>query len=132
MLYEIMRHIRNFFPGECRSGSFEIIGGTVSLPFVAEGQHILIEGSKFNDGVYKYPAPLTDESFVGTITALNLPKEFITLTEEIEEWSEKNVPSAYSSESFGGYSYQKATTKSGVSVSWKEVFASRLNSWRKL
>lgn len=133
MLYEIMKHIRNFFPGDSESGFYTIKDGMLSLPFVKDGQYILIEGSKFNDGVFSYPlGELTDEEFRGTVTALNIPKDFLALASEIEEWTAKNKATGYVAESFGGYSYQKATTKSGTMASWKEVFASRLNTWRKL
>lgn len=131
MLYEIMIYIRNFFLGESREDKFVITDGGITLPFVVEGQYILIEGSKFNDGVYKYPSELTDETFKGTITALNPPKEFLNLVAEIEEWESNNKANVYISESFGGYSYTKASGQTGAPITWREAFASRLNTWRK-
>ena len=57
----------------------------------------------------------------------------ITLSEEIAAWNEKNgTPGPYTSESFGGYSYSKATNASGVVVGWQDVFKSRLNAWRRI
>ena len=44
----------------------------------------------------------------------------------------KNAESPYTSESFGDYSYTKATGESGAPLTWRDVFASRLNAWRKL
>ena len=41
-------------------------------------------------------------------------------------------PSAYTAESFDGYSYSKATDSDGVGVSWQSVFAKRLSRWRKI
>ena len=40
--------------------------------------------------------------------------------------------SPYTSESFGGYSYTKATDANGAPIGWQKAFASRLNKWRKL
>lgn len=132
MLYEIMRHCRNFFPCEHRDGTFEIKGGIISLPFVYEGQYYIVEGSVFNDGLHKYPEEgMQDEKFDGYITTCKIPKAFIELAEEIEEWCEKNPQNGYQSESFGGYSYTKATVD-GKIAGWQQVFASKLSDWRKV
>ena len=60
----------------------------------------------------------------------------IDLASEIEMWQEKNGEASvgiYQSESFGGYSYTRATdTKTGGIVTWETVFRSRLNPYRKL
>lgn len=128
MLYEIMKHIRNFFlSGQYEDGDFVIANGNVSLSFVKEGQYFLIEGSAFNDGVYQYPAiGLSDEEFNGRISALNVPPAFLSLAEEITAYMGKYEATPYESESFGGYSYTKAHH------SWQSAFSTRLNSWRKL
>ena len=39
---------------------------------------------------------------------------------------------ARTAESFGGYSYTKATDANGAPIGWHKAFASRLNEWRKL
>lgn len=136
MLYEVMKHIHNFFPvvEAEKSGKFEISGGAIGLDFVQDGQWYLIEGSVFNDGVYKYgEEELEDEIFNGTITPLAIPKAFIELVGEIEDWQIKNgTVGPYNSESFGGYSYTVGTTESGNRSSWANIFAGRLNTWRKL
>ena len=136
MLYIILRHIRNFFPGKARDGYFEIENGKVDLSlFVKEGQYILIEDSDLNNGVYKYDQDLIlkDEKFVGRITALKIPDDFLKLTEEIEEYINSGKDnSPYTSESFGGYSYSRAQSASGGVATWKDVFRSRLDAWRKL
>lgn len=137
MLYEILRHIRNFFPADngYHDGQFIITGGSISLPFLRDKQYFLIEGSVLNDGVYKYPATgLEDETFQGTITELRIPKDFLQLVKEIEDWQAKygTKVGPYQSESFGGYSYSLATTGSGKSIGWKDAFAGRLNAWRKI
>lgn len=135
MLYTIMKHLRNFFLTNVReTGSFEIKGGMISLPFVKEGQYIMIEGSDFNDGVYKYPvSDLTDETFYGSIVILNPSKEFLELVEDINAYQEKAKGSeGYVSESFGGYSYTKSTNANGNASSWSDAFRDRLNVWRKI
>ena len=135
MLYEIMRHLRNFFPTSIAEVSrFEVINGTINLPFVSEGQYFLIQDSNFNDGVYQYPpSDMTNESFLGTITVLNPPKEFLDLVDEIKAFQAANPSgNGYQSESFGGYSYSRATNSRGNIAGWQDVFGSRLNVWRKI
>lgn len=134
MLNEVLRHIRNYFPdsGNAQEGVFTIEDSKIDLPFVRDGQYYLIEGSVFNDGIHKEKLGLTDEEFEGRVTPLKIPKAVLELSEEIAEYEEKNgTVSPYTSESFGGYSYSKATNSNGVAVSWKEAFASKLRSWRK-
>lgn len=133
MLYEVMKHIRNFFPAcQGKKSEYVIENGAISLQLL-NGQYFLIEGSIMNDGVYQYPCNgLTDETFVGIVTPLAIPKDFLQLVEEIEAYNAKNEQSAYVSESFGGYTYTKAQGRNGNIASWKDVFAGRLNTWRKI
>ena len=139
MLEQVLMHIRNWFPvkGGIHSGTFTIKDGGITLPFLADGQYFRICGSVFNDGLHQYPEDdLVDETFNGTIWALAIPKAVIDLADEIQNWQEKNGEasvSPYQSESFGGYSYSKATdSASGGAVTWQTAFRSRLNAWRKL
>lgn len=139
MLNEIMRHIRNYFPvrNGYHEGRYIIEDGALDLPFLLEGQYFLIEGSRLNDGVYQYPAfTLIDETFCGCITELAPPADFLALVDEVGEWKSKyetaDSASPYIMESFGGYEYEKAKTAAGTAVGWKEQFASRLNTWRRL
>lgn len=141
MLEELMRECRNWFkvPDGAYSGTFTIKDGSITLPFLVDGQYFRIIGSKFNDGVYEYGAgSLTDETFDGAVWALAVPSAFISLVEDVEVWRDKYENAAnnpFQSESFAGYSYTKSSTNgnSGGSVtSWQGVFASRLNKWRKL
>ncbi len=129
-----MKSIRNFFPTtKCVDGDFKIVGGAISLPFISDGQYFLIENSLLNDGVYRYPvSDLTDEEFNGFITLLNPPKDFLLLAKEIEEYTANNKLSGFQSESFGGYSYTKATKSDGSPADWQDVFQERLNVWRKV
>ncbi|MDO4170788.1 MAG: hypothetical protein Q4D45_12965 [Lachnospiraceae bacterium] len=137
MLYEVMMHIRNFFPtGEYREGKFIIKDGFINLPFLIKGQYFLIQGSVLNDGVYIYNdcLELEDEIFDGCITALAPPREFLSLVEKISTWQTKHndVDGAYKSESFGGYSYTLNTNSNGSVVGWKDVFKDQLKAWRKI
>jgi hypothetical protein len=133
MLEEILAHINNYFVASKQKGGYEISNGTISLPFLQTNQYFRIVGSVFNDGVYKYPASgLTDEEFAGEVWALAVPDTVIALSADIDAWNTTNQPSAYVSESFGGYSYQKLTNGSGKAVDWTDVFKARLSRWRRL
>lgn len=128
-----MKHIHNVFPAKHLSGAFSIKSGTISLLDIKDGQYFLIEGSLFNDGVYKYPVDnLQDEEFNGYVTLLAPPQEFLTLVDEIEAYCKDNVRTGLQSESFGGYSYTKATGANGGIADWTDVFKQRLNAWRKI
>lgn len=136
MLDEILAEIRNYFVVKTHSGDFKVIGGKLSpLDFLQNGQYFRIVGSVMNDGVYRYPySGLTDETFSGEIWALAVPPTLIALAADIEEYEKKakETVSPYSSESFGGYSYTKATDSNGSPLTWEKVFAKRLNKWRKI
>jgi hypothetical protein len=134
MLEEILAHINNYFVIDVYEGGYEISNGTISLPFLSNNQYFKISGSIFNDGVYKYPETnLIDESFTGYILALAIPKDLIALEAKINTFCINNPASAFTSESFGGYSYSKATnSNSGSAADWTNVFRSELNRWRKI
>lgn len=136
ILEEVLQHLNNWFlvPYGIHSGEFTVQDGGITLPFLQAGQYFRVVGSIFNDGVYQYPADcLTDEVFEGAVWALAVPKTVVSLADEIAAWIEKNgTPGPYTSESFGGYSYSKATNSSGVAVGWQDVFKSRLNAWRRI
>lgn len=139
MLNEICGEVRNYFlksDRDIHSGTFTIENGTISLPFLKEGQYFRIVGSALNDGVWKYPTSgLKDETFDGAVWAMYVPVAFSNLAREIKEWVENNATalnSPYQSESFGGYSYSKSVGTNGGGYGWKEQFSSRLNQWRRL
>ena len=138
ILTEICAELRNYFevPNGRHFGKFEISGGSIApLDFLQDGQYFRIVGSVFNDGVYQYPATsLTDEVFEGAVWAMSLPPDLIALSAEIEEYNKSDAgkPSPFTSESFGGYAYTKATDANGAPIGWKKAFASRLNKYRKL
>lgn len=133
MLEQVLQNLHNWFDVYREFGEFTIADGSISLPFLKAGQYFRIIGSVFNDGVYQYPvATLTDETFDGAVWALAIPQGVIALADEISEYAASNVPTGYTSESFGEYSYQRATNSSGGIATWEDVFRSRLNQWRKI
>ena len=139
MLEQVLMHLKNWFlvPGGIHEGTYTIEDGGITLPFLANGQYFRICGSVFNDGLHQYPASdLKAETFDGTVWALAVPQAVIDLATEIETWETKNgdaAKSPFASESFGGYSYSKATDSvSGGAVTWQSAFRSRLSAWRKL
>ena len=140
MLEDVLTHLKNWFVVPCgvHEGTYTIKNSVLELPFLQNGQYYRICGSVFNDGLHKYDDiedKLQDETFTGTVWALAIPKAVIDLSEKIEEWQTKNgetVASPFTSESFGGYSYTKATDSvTGAVATWETVFRSQLNPWRK-
>ena len=144
MLELVLKEIHNWFrvrddaDGK-HAGEYIISGGSISLPFLQDGQYFRIIGSVFNDGLHKYGEDdLQDESFTGCIWALGIPKAVLELAADIEAWEGKYsdvIENPYTSESFGGYSYTKASAgaaESGGLSGWRDSFRSRLNPWRKL
>lgn len=149
MLSELCRELRNWFDrGQPKFyGSFEIFEGKLInaefIKSIQNNQYFRISGSVFNDGVYKYTSELSliDETFTGSIWLMAIPKEVLDLSKEIDDWNKKYATidsenmSPFQSESFGGYSYSKASggSNSNSSVAtWQSTFASRLNKWRKI
>lgn len=139
MLSELCQELKNWFADEKYIGEYKISGGVVtSLENlgIKSGQYYRIVGSIFNDGVYKYPnTDLIDEDFKGAIWLMRVPKEIVNLSDEISNWVADNagaINSPYQSESFGGYSYTKASSDSNLQISWQSHFAPRLNKWRKI
>ena len=65
---------------------------------------------------------------------MNVPPAFVALSVKIEEYCKKyeSETSPFTSESFGGYSYTKASSDAGIPLSWQKIFASKLNLWRKI
>ena len=145
MLTELCQELRNWFERKKFFGTFTIEDGQIEVPdgSLQNGQYFRIVGSVFNDGVHKYDpeseSQLIDEVFEGAIWSMGVPPAVVDLSERISEWVTKygdSVSSPYQSESFGGYSYQKASSGQGnagsSSPTWQSTFASELNRWRKI
>lgn len=139
MLTELCGVLRNWFETDRISDTYTVKNGSITLPFLQNGQFFRVVGSVFNDGVHQYPDyAMADETFDGAIWPMSLPPAVLCLAEEIQAWQEKNgdiAASPYTSESFGGYSYSKTTSGAATGtgmVTWQSVFKSRLNQWRKI
>lgn len=138
MLEQILRHLNNWFLIDKHDGPFTVENGSITLPFLQEGQYFRVVGSVFNDGLHKYPAyELKNETFNGTIWALAIPDVVVSLADKISAWQEKNgdaVESPYQSESFGGYSYTRRSGNAGAGTvsGWQDVFRTQLNDFRKM
>jgi len=147
MIERICAHIHNYFtrrdgqPLDRAQGDFTISGGALTVDFLKPGNHFLIQGSDFNDGVHVYPADdLVDETFTGAIYKMAPPRAFLALAADISAWQQKYADvlnSPYQSEDvIGVYSYSKLTMSktntSGGAMTWEIMFANRLNQWRKL
>ncbi len=151
MLTEVCDFVHNYFEHTDYHGTFEISNGTIDLDsLVADGQRFRIIGSRMNNGIYtktenaildddgKEEVVLTDETFSGTVSAMAVPRLFLQIVDDIIAWTDANkdvLNSPYTSETFGGYSYTKATgsgTNAGGSLSWQDVFRGKLNAYRKI
>lgn len=136
MLETVLEWLKNWFEVSRFEGDFSIKGGELAPPydgFLQNGQYFRINGSVFNDGLHQWPtSTLSDEQFNGTIWTLAIPKSLISISSEMEEWQSKNNNNGqYSSESFGGYSYTKATGENGKTLTVFDVFAEKLAPYRK-
>lgn len=145
-LTDLCKELNNWFVTAIYHGTFTVKNGVINVADMVadgslqDGQYFRIVGSVFNDGVHQHPATeLDDETFTGAVWAMAVPKEFITLLNDINEWVDTygaDLQKPYQSESFGGYSYSLKGSLSGGSGAvvepWKAQFSSRLNKWRKI
>ena len=140
MLTDLCQELKNWFQKEILHGTFTISDGEILSDKVQAGQYIRICGSVFNDGVHQCGShEMTDETFEGSVWLMAIPQAVIDLSVKIDEWVNKYggadsaALSPFQSESFGGYSYSKGSTGDGGSTAtWRSVFASDLNRWRKI
>lgn len=145
MLTELCQELHNWFERGKYTGTITLSGGVIRFadntdPGLINGQFFRVMGSVFSDGVHCYPDyAMPDETFDGAIWAMAIPAPVLKLAAEIEAWRAKYETadsaalSPFASESFGGYSYSKASGGSGTSApSWKSTFKSRMSAWRKI
>lgn len=147
MLEQVLRYINNRFDRDAsgnaygsKSGTFEIADGSLEIIGLLEGQYYWVEGSVLNDGLHLHPATdMHDETFNGKVVFLKVPPAVVSIAEEISEWSESNaevINSPLQSESFGGYSYTRASGgaegNETPSAAWQLQFGARLRPYRKL
>lgn len=140
---EILRQINNYFYSFKETGNFKIVESSIvglKAPY-RTGQFIKVQGSLFNDGIYKVDSAdsnlriqgLIDEEFEGVIYSMNVPRAIEELEVKIKEFKSKDVKTNIVSESIpGGYSYSKATGKAGVPAGWQSVFAEDLRPYKKM
>ena len=138
MLTEICTHLHNFFvkseEDKHYQKNIQIKNGVLTPSFdIKQNQYYRIIGSTFNDGVHRFGDAtdvLVDEVFYGSVWLMSVPKDFLDLVSEIEEYQAKyGQVTPYTSESFGGYSYSKTDS---AATSWQHAFSTRLNAWRKI
>lgn len=147
MLSELCHELHNWFEKLVIVSDITIENGNITndkfLEKIQNNQYFRIVGSVFNDGIYKYTGePITDladEVYHGGVWLLAIPKEIITLSDDIDAWKAKYATadsvamSPFTSESFGGYSYSKsAGGESGGGTSWQATFRNQLDKWRKI
>lgn len=133
----VMRHVRNFFERGWIDGPLTISGGVLPVP--ADAPYIAITGSAYNDGVHRMASPveaekpLTDESFSGRVWLLYPPADFLELCGDASAFDEKNPVGALKSESFGEYSYTRASAGgSGGMPTWQSALALRLQDYKRM
>jgi len=152
-MIDIMKEIKNFFIASIEYGDFVIENGTLSVnEDYLIGQYIYIPGavrrssgtvgSLLNEGVYLVQDTLItlsgarDESWTGAVCGLAVPQDFIGIANDVAvfqaEASKAPAAGAIASESYAGYSYSKVTNASGLPVTWRDVYAGRLNKYRRV
>lgn len=147
MVDQVCAHIHNYFNVDDMTGqslafpgTYEVVDGQITLPFLQDGQYFRVFGSRFNNGVHKYPADdLTDETFDGVIWEMRPPQAFLTIVSEISDWLDKygeTMRNPYQSEDvINVYRYTKMTTGKVTGdyiATWQNVYKNQLNEWRKL
>jgi hypothetical protein len=142
MLNELCMELKNYFDKAQPKIFGEIvirdskIQNVEFLRAIKPNQYFRIAGSVLNDGVYRYDEELLleDETFKGSVWLMAVPKAVIELANDIEKWVNdySNVNSPYQSESFGGYSYSKASGTNGGAITWQDAFSKRLNMYRRI
>lgn len=142
MIGQVCAECKNYFiqkDVDIHASNYTVTNGQIGpVPFLKNGQYYRIVGSALNDGVYQHgvdDTALADEEFFGAVWAMRVPRDFVALCEEIQAWESKNgeaLSGPYSSESFGGYSYSKATGSDGGAYTWRDQFRTRLNAYRRL
>jgi len=147
VLNEVCAEIKNYFVDSrnyLHVGFFAITDGKIVPSVPMTSSYYRIVGSVLNDGVHRVgDNDLIDEpTFDGAVWVMCPSHDFLRLVADIEAWQDKYdngtdsvVNSPYQSESFGGYSYTKATgsgSDGSSSITWQNQFAKRLKPYRRL
>lgn len=142
MMGVVCQEVKNYFiqkDVDIHASNYVISGGSISpVPFLKDGQYYRIVGSTLNDGVYEHgtdDTDLVDEEFFGAVWAMRVPRDFVALVDEIQEWETNHAAALsgpFSSESFDNYSYTLAKSEGGGAYTWKDHFKGKLNGYRRL
>lgn len=135
-----MAYCSNYFESGWLEAEFSVdkFGRITPDAGVLDGQYIAITGSVLNNGVYQVRGGCIvdgaqEETFRGRIWYLCPPRAFVQLCAKIEEYREKNADgNAMLTESFGEYSYTKATNGRGSAATWQDVFWNQLKPYMKM
>jgi len=154
MISAVCAHIHNYFEVDDATGerliypgTYTIENGSITLPFLDDGQYFRVFGSKKNNGIHQYhvtleegqESDLHDETFTGVIWEMRPPQEYLELVSEISDWMDKygdTMKNPYQSEDvIGVYRYTKMTSGKVTGdyiATWQNVYKDQLNEWRKL
>ena len=133
--------LKNYFISDFNKdihlGDYTISNNKIGLDFLDEGQYFRIVGSKFNDGVYRYDNALTlvDETFSGAVWAMSVPPAFLEAVKDAEQYLTAHpLGLEYQSESFGGYSYTRASGVNNSGGFWylPATISQKLNRYRRM
>ena len=145
---DLMRECRNYFERGGMDGTFTIttsgrITGAEALGAV-NGQYVAIRGSAMNDGVYQIDKTgklsqgedieldFAPETFSGRIWLLFPPRAFVALVQSANEIEAMNPKGGMIHESFGEYSYTKATGKDGAPMTWQQALHASLAPYKRI
>ena len=144
MLTEICAYLHNYFDYERFNGKISIEGGNIFCDgkeiTLEEGQYFALFRKRIALGVYN-AVPEKDKTFEGSVWLMDVPDAILDADKWAEDWMKVNggvesaSNSAFQSESFGGYSYNKGTNangKGGMSVFDNSQFYQKLAPYRKL
>ena len=145
MLTEICAYLKNYFEYEKYIGNVVVNSGTITVDgksiALGEGQYFALFRDRFAIGVFKQGDTLKDRTFHGAVWLMDVPEAVVKADTWAETWMQKNGGadsennSAFQSESFGGYSYNKGSNsngKAGASIFDNAQFAAMLSPYRKI
>ena len=145
MLTEICAYLKNYFEYEKYIGNVVVNSGTITVDgksiALGEGQYFALFRDRFAIGVFKQGDTLKDRTFHGAVWLMDVPEGVIQADTWAKAWMQKNGGadsdnnSAFTSESFGGYSYSKGSNskgKVGASIFDNAQFAAMLSPYRKI
>lgn len=145
MLTEICAYLNNYFEYEKKHGTIKIEAGVISCNgeqiALETGQHFALFRGRIPLGVFTQGETLTNKTFEGSVWLMDVPRSIEEADTWAKAWMAENGAataagnSAYQSESFGGYSYNKGTNakgKAGTSIFDNAQFAAMLAPYRKL